>query len=93
MIVARDKNTLAIASLTIALTRAQDENMILRAVSEAWPEGIAWMIMEKLKQKYHPDDNTAGLERTRDIRDIKMSDDDDPDMLVNQVTTINNRYA
>jgi hypothetical protein len=52
-------NRQAIAYLTLALKPMELLQLITRAITDEWPEGEAWKVMQQLQEIYHPNDIQA----------------------------------
>ena len=86
------KNTLAMSYLTMVLTNASCQVMIHKSKIEN-PKyrqvGLAWVVMQKLKKKYKPVDKITEVELSARLKEVKMADDDEPEVLFNALAEIN----
>ena len=86
------RNILAMAHLTMALQSEALLYIIGSACSDKWPSGLAYVVVEKLKEEYNPSDRVAGVEMKRKLNNVSMSDFDKPQRLFEQLKAIQNQY-
>ena len=86
------KNTLAMSYLTMALTNATCQVMIHKSKidnAKYRDIGLAWVVMQKLRKKYKPTDKITEVELANRLNEVKMADDDEPEVLFNALAEIN----
>jgi hypothetical protein len=89
---ANESNVHAVACLITALTTEDDMALVFESTCDEWSAGLAWEIVNSLKEKYQPDDVITGIERERDLRKVKMKANDKLSTLFEQLSAINNKY-
>ena len=67
--------------------------MITRSVTDEWPEGEAWKVMQQLQEIYHPNDIQAIAEAWHKIGALRMTMDQNPSVLFCQLATLEHAYA
>ena len=90
---ARDQNFDAMMYLIMAFTTETDMTMIMRAQSDEWPSGLAWKVVKELMIKYKPKNNMAIVEARMMLNKVSMKNDDDPSILFEQISQIQNRFG
>lgn len=90
---ARARNQLAVASLSMALKKQSDIARIYKAINKDWPSGLAYKTVELLRKHYQPDKQRARADKTQEFHEIKMSDEEDPEVLSERICTVNNKYV
>ena len=86
------KNTLAMLYLTMVLTSVTCQVMIHKSKIEDKKYrdiGLAWVVMQKLKKKYKPKDKITEVELAAKLKEVKMAEDDEPEVLFNELAKIN----
>jgi hypothetical protein len=90
---ANDRNSLAMANLTMAFETENLFGMIYKTISADWPGGLAHEVVVQLFNKYSPDDRISRVELLRTmLNGVSMRDTEDPSILFEQVSAIQNRY-
>ena len=51
------RNGVAMANLSMAFTSEGKMGLVYKAMTPEWPGGLAYLVMEALNKKYHPQDN------------------------------------
>ena len=59
---ARDRNLMAMTYLTLAFLTETNMNMIARAQTDEWPNGLAYKVVKELLVHYKPSDNMSRVE-------------------------------
>ena len=90
---ARTRNLDAMTYLTMAFTTESNMTMIMRAQTIEWPSGLAWKVVKELLEKYKPNDNMARVEARMMLNNVSMKSDDDPSVLFEQISQIQNRFG
>lgn len=86
------RNDMAMATLTIALTSEGALGMVYKAQDEDWPSGKAHKVMEALAEEFQPKDRISRVEMRTKLSKIKLSKDDNPRKLFEQLATVENMY-
>ena len=89
---ARDWNLAAMMYLTLAFSMETNINMIARAQTDEWPNGLAYMVVKELLDKYKPSDNMSRVEAGLMLINVTMKKNDDPSVLFEKISEIQNRY-
>ena len=87
------KNKLAVSSFTMAFNTVALMNRIEKSKTTNYPRGLASLITEQLMKKYRPQDRASKLEALRDLSLIKMTDDDEPDKIFNEIAALQQKYV
>jgi hypothetical protein len=87
------RNMLAMAHLTMALGTESLLNKVSAVCDEQWPGGLAWKLVDKLKEQYQPKDRVAGVEMKRKLNAVSMKKKDKPSKLFDQIKSIENQYS
>ena len=56
---ARERNLAAMTYLTLAFTMEMNMNMITKAQMDEWPNGLAYLVVKELLERYKPNDNIS----------------------------------
>ena len=89
---ARERNSLAMAYLLTAFKSAADVSLAYETMSNDWPGGLAYEVVNKLKEAYQPKDSVTEVELYERLLSVKMKAKDDPRTLFEQVASIQNWY-
>ena len=89
---ARNRNSLAMAYLLQAFKAEADISLAYETMSDDWPGGLAYEVVEKLLEIYKPKDNITEVEVYERLLDVKMKNKEDPKTLFEQVAAIQNWY-
>jgi hypothetical protein len=89
---AKKRNAIAMANLTVAFTSEMAMGLVYKAQTEEWPGGLAYLVVAALKAKYMPDDVITKVELRQMLGKVKMKKDDEPSILFEQLSTIENRF-
>ena len=71
-ILAKRQNEIAMASLTMAFTKEEQMRYIFEAQTDDYPDGIAFLVIWQLLQKYKPVDTMSRVELRQQLNRIKM---------------------
>jgi hypothetical protein len=86
------QNAIAIAALALAF---QDSDTLISYIQESmddeWPQGVAWKVMALVESVMINKNAVAKLEIQQDLREVSMKDDDDPTVLIEQLSKIKNK--
>jgi hypothetical protein len=80
------------ANLIMAFETENLFGMIYKTMSADWPGGLAHEVVVQLFNKYSPDDRISRVELRTMLNGVSMRDTEDPSILVEQVSAIQNRY-
>jgi hypothetical protein len=89
---AKKRNAIAMANLTMVFTSETTMGLVYKAQTEEWPGGLAYLVMAALKAKYMPDDVITKVELRQMLGKVKMKKDDEPSVLFEQLSAIENRF-
>jgi Na+-translocating ferredoxin:NAD+ oxidoreductase RnfC subunit len=87
---AKERNTLAMANLTMAFETENLFGIIYKTMRTDWPAGLAHEVVAQLFNKYSPDDRISIVELRSMLNGVSMKDAEDPSTLVEQVSSIQN---
>jgi hypothetical protein len=89
---ALDKNKVAIYTLTLCLTSQGSMGFILKARTEHYPQGLAWMVMKYLRERYAPKDRVSRIEMKRQLTAVKMGPRDNPAIMFEEFHRLSNIF-
>eukprot|EP00957_Ditylum_brightwellii_P115681 8823597-Ditylum_brightwellii.AAC.1 len=84
------RNMVAMAHLTMALGTEAFLNKVSSAITNKWPGGLIYVLIDNLKKQYHPKDRVAGVEMKQKMNAIKMGKKTKPSKLFEQIKSIEN---
>ena len=87
------KNLNAMAHLTMAFGMEALLNKISSASTADWPGGLAFKLVDLLKEKCAPKDRMAVVERTRKMNTIKLKKGTDPAHLFELIKSVENQFS
>ena len=90
---ARARNELAVASLTMAFTNPSLIGLIHEAQTVDYPDGLAFLVIKQLLDKYKPTDTMSRVELRLKLNKIKMKKSQDPKKLFEQIAEVRNLYS
>ena len=61
--------------------------------SNAWPGGLAYWLVDRLKDDCAPNDRMAEVERTRKLNQVKSNERENPAKLFEQIKSIDNQFS
>jgi hypothetical protein len=76
----------------MAFTTEALMGMIYKARTTDWPNGLAWMVMKQIHTKYFPKDLVPKIEIRRALNGVSMKKEDDPALLFEQISAIENKF-
>ena len=92
-ILAKNRNSLAMAYLLSAFKSEADISIAYETMTDIWPGGLAYQVVEKLLEIYRPSDNVTEVEVYERLLSVKMKNKkEDPKTLFEQVASIQNWY-
>ncbi|CAJ1941798.1 unnamed protein product [Cylindrotheca closterium] len=90
----RHANSLAMEMLTMAFTSASMMGMIADAVMVDWPSGLAYKkVIATLFKQYRPSDVMSKVEMRREMDQVNMKKDNDPNTFFEQISQIEDKYV
>jgi hypothetical protein len=89
---AKERNSLAMDNLTVAFETENLFGLIYKTMSTDWPGGLAHEVVVQLFNKYSPDDRISRVELRSMLNGVSMKNSEDPSVLFEQVSAIQNRY-
>ena len=92
MKLAKDRNAYAMAYLLSAFKSEADINLAYETMTDDWPGGLAYQVVEKMKDVYQPKDTISEVEVYEKLMSITMKAKEDPKTLFEQVAAIANWY-
>jgi len=90
---ARKANFYAVSALTLAFQTESLMDLVRNARTTAWPNGLAWKVVDALFNRYRPNDTMSIVEMKRELRAIQIRNDEDPQRLFDLITRIEHRYG
>jgi hypothetical protein len=90
---AKKKNSVAIASMTMAFSTQGLLAMIINSMSIAWPSGLAHTVREQLFHEYRPTDIVALVEVRTALNAVRMKKKADPKDMLEEIAGIRYRYG
>ena len=69
---ARERNSLAMAYLLNAFKAEADISLAYETMTDAWPGGLAYKVVESLKEIYQPKDSVTEVELYERLMNVKM---------------------
>ena len=87
-------NSVAMATLTMAMTTNKTMGALNEAKDNLWPSGVAWKVIKKLKEKTQPMDMMAAVElRHRSLSAVTMKRNKDPKEMFENIANTKARYV
>ncbi|KAL7571064.1 hypothetical protein ACA910_003778 [Epithemia clementina (nom. ined.)] len=86
------RNEIAFANLTMALRSQQCVGLLRKAKTTAWPQGLAWKVVDQLHKKFAPTDMASKIEMRKMINNVSMKPHEDPATLFEQISAIKNMF-
>ncbi len=90
---AKKRNEIAIANFTMAITSEGTISLVYKAATADWPDGLAHLIVVAMLQRYMPQDTVTRVELRQMLNKVSMKPNDDPRVIFEQISTIENRYT
>ena len=91
-IAAKKRNAIAMANLTMAFSSEATMGLAYKAITTDWPGGLAHLVVKSLMDKYQPKDLISRVELRQMLNGIKMKKSDDPAIIFEQISAIENQY-
>ena len=91
-IVARRKNMIAMANLTLAMTTKGTMTLIYESYSTEWPSGEAHKVVAALMKRYMPHDTMTKVELRTKLSQVSMTKKQNPSTIFEQIASIKNKY-
>jgi len=89
---AKQNNSLAMAYLLSAFKAEADISLAYETMTDEWPGGLAYKVIEKLQEIYQPKDSVTEVELYARLLNVKMKPKENPKILFEQVAAIQNWY-
>ena len=87
------RNSVAYANLSLALNSKQLVRILVAGQTTAWPSGLAWQVVQALHRRFKPADIISKIKLWRMLNQISMSRKEDPVMLFEQLSKIENQFS
>ena len=81
------------ANYTMAFTSEGTISLIYEAETTEWPNGLACLVTEALKQRFMPQDTMTRIELRRMLNRVSMKPNGNPAGIFDQISAIKNRYG
>jgi len=82
----------AMANLSMAFTNEACMGLIYKSMSNEWPSGLAYKVIEELMAKYQPQHTITRVEIRQMLNRVSMKKDEDPATSFEKISSIRNRY-
>ena len=90
---AKEKMSLCMSYLTLAMDDNKLTKMIESSKSNDWPSGRPDILMAKLRKKYKPSDSVAVAEQTKALFELKLRNNQDPEELGDSIAALETRFG
>ena len=87
------RNSVAYANLSLALNSEQLVRILVASQTTDWPSGLAWRVVQALHRRFKPTDIISKIELRRMLNQISMSRKEDPVMIFEQLSKIENQFS
>ena len=88
-----NKNSAAVAHLTISCSSDEMMAVICGCCSDKWPEGKTWEIWAAFTDRCQPEDQMTEVEFNLELAKLTLKENDEPRKLFENLATINARYG
>ena len=92
-VAAVNRNSVAMATLTMAMTTNKTMGALNEAKDNLWPSGVAWKVIKKLKEKNQPMDMMTAVELRHRLSAVTMKRNEDPKEMFENIANIKARYV
>jgi len=89
---AKKRNAIAVANLSMAFTTEGTMGIIYKSMTSEWPSGLAHLVVASLMKKYRPQDTITRVELRQMLNRVSMKKNQDPATLFEQLSSIENQY-
>jgi hypothetical protein len=89
---AKNRNLMAIACLTAAFQDDGLLNLIEGSMTQQWPSGLAYLVVDALYKRYRPVDIIMRVEMRTRLNQVSMKTHEDPRTLFDQLASIQSAY-
>jgi hypothetical protein len=89
---ARNKNSMAIAALTMAFSDDNTLSFMNVGMSREWPDGKACVVIKAMMDKYNPVDVMSKAEMKAELAKIKLGKREDPANFFIKVKSLERKY-
>ena len=86
------RNTIAMYYLTLTLTTEALMGMVYKSQTPEYPNGLAWMVMKALHDKFRPKDKISRVEARQQLGALKLGKKEDPSRLFEDLARLSNHY-
>jgi hypothetical protein len=76
----------------MAFTKEGTMGMVSRAVTDEWPDGLAYLIVKNLMKRYRPIDAISRVEMRQKLNQISKRKDSNPTMLFEKLAPIQDQF-
>jgi hypothetical protein len=90
---AKKRNEIALANFTMAFTSEGTISLVYKASTADWPDGLAHLVVVAMLNRYMPQDTVTRVELRQMLNKVSMKQNDDPRVIFEQISTIENRYT
>jgi hypothetical protein len=91
-IVAKRRNAVAMANLSMAFTSEGTKGLVYKAINAKWPNGLVHLMIRGLFKKYQPQDTVTLVELRWMLNKISMKKDANTATMFEQIASVKNRY-
>jgi hypothetical protein len=92
MMIAKKQNEAAMSCFTMAFVKEGVMGLVSRAITKEWPGGLAYLVVQGLMNKYHPNDTYTLVEMRKNLNMLKMRKGSDPALMFEQLSSIQEKY-
>ena len=86
------RNKLAMAVFTMEFKTVALMDRISSAKTPEYPDGLAYLVVKGLLDKYRPKDRVSKLEALTSLNEVEAESDDDPDEMFNKIATVKQTF-
>jgi hypothetical protein len=90
---AKKRNEIVIANFTMAFSSEGTISLVYKASTVDWPNGLAHLFVIAMLQQYMPQNTVTTVKLRQMLNKVSMKANDDPRVIVEQISTIENRYT
>jgi hypothetical protein len=90
----KEMNLHAMNIMTVMLSKSNLMLMMVESLkSQDWPDGLVYILWEKLLRKFKPSDQIAAAEQTVKLYVLKLGTDDNPTVLEEKIASLEAGYG
>lgn len=90
---ALQENEMGMNAITLALVKDGDMTIAEESATDEWPNGLMHVTLQKLYEKYQPQDIMTETQMRMSLSEISMGDGADPTDLFDEISTIQSRFV